>query len=145
VSRVRAWLHRLNIRIGLRGSVLLFFGELDLVYAYVLAFPSERTASTPIYQYFGSLAPLPAWGLLWATVGLICIYHAFHRYDRFGFVAAIAIKVLWGLLSLLGVWFADVSISSVAIWLSLAGLVWRLSGVTEPITELTHGSSPDES
>lgn len=125
-------LRGLEQRIGFRGSVLLFFAELDFVYGYVLAFPAPETAASPTYRYFSSLLPLRAWALLWVGVGVICFYHALHRYDRFGFVAAIALKILWGSLALIGVWYADVSISTVAIWLSLAGMIWRISAWPEP-------------
>jgi len=130
------WLVGIERRVGFRGSVLLFLGELDLVYGWTLAFPSAASAVSPLNRYFCTMLPLRAWAVLWAGVGLICIYHAFHRYDRFGFIAAIAIKVLWGSLALIGVWYSDVSIASPAIWLSLAGLVWRVSGWAEPLSTI---------
>lgn len=119
--------------VGRRGDCLLFFGGLDLVYAWAMwtARPlAIETNST--YQWVSALAPLRSWAVLWACVGVICIWHAFRHYDRFGFVAAIGIKMAWGLTCLIGWSLDDVSLGSVAIWLGLAGLVWRISGWAEP-------------
>jgi hypothetical protein len=131
-ARARAVGRRVAHRVGLRGGALLFFAELDLLYGYGLAFPSPLSAASGTNRYFASLLPLRAWSVLWFGVALICLYHAFHRYDRPAFIAAIGIKMLWGTFSLIGVIYADVPIGSMAIWLSLAGLVWILSKVREP-------------
>ncbi len=110
----------------------MFFAGLDLVYGYSLANPTAGTLTSPTNRFFASVLPLPAWACVWITVGLICLWHAFHRYDRFGFSAAVLIKMLWGILALVGVITAGVSPSVPAIWLALAGLVWVLSGWREP-------------
>jgi hypothetical protein len=62
----------------------------------------------------------------------VCLFHALHWYDRYGFIAAIGIKVVWAILSFAGWLMADVTLGSVAIWLGLAGLVWIISGWPEP-------------
>lgn len=125
-----AWA-RVRHRIGRRGAALLFFAGLDLIYGYALAFPTPGQDS-PTNRYFTAIMPPVALGSIWATVGVICLYHAFQRHDRFGFNAAIMLKMMWGGLALLGVWSAHVPIASPAIWLSLAGLVGILAGWREP-------------
>lgn len=126
------WLRSVRHRVGRRGAALLFFAELDLVYGLVLAFPSGASASSATNRYFATVGPLDVWAVLWIFVGLVCLWCAFQRYDRYGYNAAILLYVLWGGLALLGVWFFDVPPTAPAIWLSLAGLVWVLSGWREP-------------
>ena len=119
-------------RIGRRGAFLLFLTELDIFYACLLAWPTPATVGNATNRWFVTLLPLDAWAAIWAAVGAVCLVFAFSRYDRPAFGAAILIKALWTGLSLLGVWFADVPISTPAIFLSLAGAVWVISGWREP-------------
>lgn len=131
MSRLRDITHR---QVGRRGASLLFFGTLDLVYAWAMYTNDPAAAVTnSTYRWIDTIAPLDVWAVVWAVVGLVCLYHAFHHYDRFGFIAAIGIKVVWGLLCLAGVAYGEVSVGSVGIWLGLAGLVWIISGWREPI------------
>jgi hypothetical protein len=126
------WSRVTHRRLGRRGECLMFFGVLDLVYAWSMFFATPTVLmGNSTYRWVGSIAPLQAWAMLWALVGLICIYHAFQQFDRFGFIAAIGIKVVWGVLSLGGWLVDDVSLGAVGIWLGLAGLVWRISGWRE--------------
>jgi hypothetical protein len=118
-------------KVGRRGAALLFFAELDLIYGFFLAFPSPDAARSPTNLYFASLASLDLWAIPWVFVGLMCLFFAFQRYDRMAYASAIAIKVLWGGLAIIGIGFADVPVSAGAIWISLAGLVWVLSGWRE--------------
>lgn len=117
--------------VGRRGAFLLFLAEVDLFYAYALAFPTRTSAANATNQWFATMLPLDAWACLWFAVGLICLFYAFQRHDRLGYIAAIFIKVVWTGLSLIGMWFADVAVSGPAIWLSLAGAVWVISGWRE--------------
>jgi hypothetical protein len=127
-------LRRAGAGVGRRGGSLLLFGVLDLIYAWLMysATPA-RVAGSPVYRWFAEVFPgLGGWATLWAAVGVICIYHAFHHYDRFGFVAAIGIKVVWALLSLAGWIMSDLSAVWAPIWFGLAGLVWIIAGWPEP-------------
>lgn len=129
------WTAQVHERLGHRGECLLFFGGLDLVYAWSMLTSDPNMNAT--YRWFNSIGPgLDAWAALWAFVGVTCIYHAFHRYDRFGFAAAIGIKMIWGLFSAIGT-TAGITFGSVGIWLGLAGLVWRISGWAETMAERT--------
>lgn len=119
-------------RVGRRGAWLLFLTELDLFYACLLAWPTPATSGTATPRWFATMLPLDAWAAMWAAVGLICLVYAFTRYDRPAYMAAILIKVIWTGLAVLGVWFADVPASTPAIFLSLAGAVWLISGWREP-------------
>lgn len=115
-------------RVGHRGVSLLSFGALSLLYGFgALAFPSSEVTASATSRYFATLLPLRAWAVLWVVTGVVCVYHAFQRYDRFGYIAAVGMFMLWGLLTALGVWFADVPATGVAIWLVLAGKVWAES------------------
>lgn len=129
-----AWWHRLRRRVGRRGSALLFFGVLDLVYAWGLAWPDPQSRATPSLMFVNTVLPLAAWAVLWGFVGLACVYHAFHRYDAFGFRCAIGIKMIWGGVSFIGWALAGVPRGYVtaAIWYGLAGLVWIIAGWREP-------------
>jgi hypothetical protein len=120
--------------IGRRGRSLLFFAGLDLIYAVSLARPDPTSRDGALLTFLSSLAPLWAWALLWGVTGLICLWHAFRRCDRWGFVAAITLKVLWGG-TCLGGWLiggVERGYVSGAIWLAAAGFVWVISGWPEP-------------
>lgn len=129
-TRAGRWLHA---HLGRRGECLVFFGSLDLVYAWSMFTADSRLIqSNATFHWVSGIAPMSAWAVLWTVVGAICLYHAFQQYDRFGFIAAVGIKVVWGLISLGGCATDNVSVGSVGIWLGLAGLVWRISGWREP-------------
>ena len=119
-------------RIGRRGAALLFFALLDAVYCYSLL-----TAPRPLssfYAWMDSIAPLVVWAACWGGVGLVCLWFAFCRYDTPAFVAAVALKVAWGLLSLLGqiVGAADRGYLSAVIWLAFAWFVSLIAGGIPP-------------
>jgi hypothetical protein len=120
--------------IGRRGRALLFFSGLDLVYAVSLINPDRTSATSLQLVWLATLVPLWAWAGLWAAAGLICGWYAFQRSDRWGFTAAIVIKVLWGGASI-GGWLVggvDRGYVSGAIWLTFAAFVWTISGWPEP-------------
>lgn len=119
--------------VGKRGRVLLFFGALDLIYAVSLASPDETTRHAPMFVWLAEVAPLWAWSVMWAGVGVACLVHAFFRRDQVGYAAAIGLKIGWGLLSLGGWLFGGVDRGyvSAVIWLGLAWMVWVISGWPE--------------
>lgn len=114
--------------IGRRGRVLLFFGALDLVYAFSLSAPDAETRRSSFFVWLASIAPLWVWAIAWAGVGVVCVWQAFCRRDRAGYAAATCLYVFWGLACLGGWLFGGVDrgyVSSV-IWLGLAYLIARV-------------------
>jgi hypothetical protein len=123
-------LHTTRQRIGRRGCALLFFALLDVVYATSLL----SAPTTGPYRFLADILPLPAWAGLWAAVGLLCGVQAFMRSDRAAFAAASLIKVVWGIIQLLGWAIADLERGyvSAVIWLALAAFVHVIAGWPEP-------------
>lgn len=110
---------------------MLFFAELDLVYAWTLATSTPVNANTALNRHFADMMPLRWWAVLWAVIGVGCLVEAFLPVDKYGYEASWLLYSLWGGLAAVGALFADVPPSAPAIWLSLAGLVWRLSKWTD--------------
>jgi hypothetical protein len=121
-------------RIGRRGTALLFFAFLDLVFAFSLFRPLPDAQRNTGTVFINHLAPLWLWGLLWLAAGLLCLIYAFRSEDRVAFAAAIAIKVLWGLVYALGGILVHIERAwlAAAIWLSMAGWVYIISTWPEP-------------
>lgn len=121
-------------RLGKRGRVLAFFGALDLIYAASLAQPDNLTRSAPMFRWLIEIAPLWTWSAAWGVVGAVCLWQAFCRRDRIGFSAAIAIKIVWGLVCLSAWLFGGVDRGyvSAAVWLGLAYFVGNIAGWPEP-------------
>jgi hypothetical protein len=121
-------------RIGRRGAALLFFFWLDIIYCYgLLAAPRPLV---PFYAWMDQLLPLTAWAACWGLVGLVCLVYAFKTYDTPAFMAAVALKVGWGLLSFFG-WLngiVDRGYVSAAIWLAFAAFVFLIAGGIPPAT-----------
>lgn len=113
--------------------MLLFFGALDVVYAFSLAVPDEATRRTAFFVWLASIAPLWVWAIGWGGVGVVCLWQAFCHSDRAGYAAAVCLKVFWGLVSL-GAWLfggVERGYVSAAIWLGLAYLVLVISAWPE--------------
>lgn len=119
-------------RIGRRGAALLFFALLDSVWCYgLLTLPRPPTE---VYAWMAQILPLWGWAACWAAVGAICLVFAPLRYDTPAFVAAISIKIAWGLLSLFG-WLSGVverGYVSAVIWLAFAAFVFLVAGGIPP-------------
>ncbi len=126
-------------RIGKRGTALLFFALLDVIYAISLANPPAEQRRTASLLYIESLAPLEAWAFLWLAVGLVLAVGAFCRRDRWAFASAMFLKVLWGTTHLVGWAFYGVERGYVSaiIWLTFAVFVYVISTWPEP-PELLH-------
>ncbi len=124
----------LQTRVGRRGTSLLFFALLDIVYAVSLAVPPAEVRRTASLLYVGTVAPLWFWALLWAATGLICLAGAFIRHDRWAFTAAMGLKTLWGMVFLMGWLFFGLERGyvSTVVWCAFAGFVYVISTWPEP-------------
>jgi len=123
---------RLLRRPGRRGEALLFFALVDVLYALRLLYPPEPLGET--FTWPQSLMPLWAWAICWGGVGLICLVFAFLDADTPAFIAAVMLKIGWGIVSLLG-WLSgelDGGYAQAAIWLGAAWLVFRVAGGIPP-------------
>lgn len=119
-------------RVGRRGAALLFFTLLDLIYCWgLLDIPRPLT---PLYAWMNHVLPLDAWAFCWGAVGLVCLFFAFRLYDTPAFMAAVGLKVAWGLLALFG-WLAgaiDRGYISAVVWLGFAAFVFLIAGGIPP-------------
>lgn len=125
----------LRDRIGRRGAALLAFAFIDAVIGWSLLDHQgqAQTKAIPTYAAIRALMPLAAWGWLWLAVGAVCAASAFMRSDRFGFAAAIGVKVVWAGGFLVAWWPMHVPRAwlAAATWLVFAALVLVISGWRE--------------
>lgn len=121
-------------RVGRRGSALLFFTTLDVIYGMSLLAPTSSVTTTSGYRWLASVFPLQVWGGIWLLVGVLCLVGAFVHEDSVAWVAAMSIKVMWGALWFLGWAIAGVERGwvSATVWLAMAALVALLAGWPEP-------------
>lgn len=128
-----AW-RRLRTRIGRRGSALLFFALVDLVFAASLAGAPPSTSQSGGYAFLSTILPLQVWAIPWAAVGSMCLIHAPMHEDRPAFIAASGLKVGWGVLYLAGWMVGEIprGYVSAVVWLAFAGFVAVISGWPEP-------------
>ncbi|WP_431897939.1 hypothetical protein [Nonomuraea sp. bgisy101] len=135
MTRAIRWWQSLRARIGHRGSALLFFGLLDLVFAGSLIAPPLETRSSASYAFLATILPLPVWAVAWGSVGLLCAVQAFMVADRAAFVAASWLKVGWGGIYLAGWLLGEIPRGYVAaaIWLAFAGFVAVIASWPEPL------------
>lgn len=127
-------------RVGRRGIALLFFAFLDLVYSVSLFVPPAEAAKSSSLRFVASILPLPVWGTLWATAGLVCLVHAFRIDDKIGFAFAISIKVLWAAVFVIAMVTGAIERAYVgaAIWLAMAGWIAVISTWPEPPIMVPH-------
>lgn len=120
---------RLWERLGRRGSALLFFSMLDVIYAFSLANPPAEQRQSASMRWTADVAPLWLWATVWGVVGLICFVQAWMDNDRVAFAAAIAVKVVWGGLFIAGAIAVGLERAYVgaAVWLALAAFVAIIS------------------
>jgi hypothetical protein len=96
---ITRWLRSLVVRVGRRGSYLLFLALLDLVYGWSLI-----SIANPLLNHIDlGLSPL-TWGIMWAVTGLVCLIEAFATLDRLAFTMAVLLKFLWGTTMILSWW-----------------------------------------
>jgi hypothetical protein len=120
------------VHVGRRGAALLFFTLLDLVYAFALL--TAPRPLTPFYAWMNQVMPLTIWAACWAAVGLICLGYAFVQRDTAAFMAAVGLKVGWGLPALFGWIHGSVPLGyiSAVIWLAFAAFVYLIAGGIPP-------------
>ncbi|MDH2425794.1 hypothetical protein [Sphaerisporangium sp. TRM90804] len=130
-------LHRLNLRVGFRGTILLFLALLDLAGAYRLLRPDPDVLRTPTNVYLASILPLHVWAVPWGLAGLLCLVQAFTRRDRMAFGAAVGLKLGWAVITMCGGLAGVIPQAywGAVIWLAVAGVVMRISGWPEPAEE----------
>lgn len=119
---------RLLVRIGRRGAALLFFALLDAVYGYALLTAPQPLS--PLYAWAESVMPLTLWAAYWWAVGAVCFAFAFAVSDTAAFMAAIALKVVWGGTAFFG-WVAGAAplgYLSAVIWFAFAAFVYLIAG-----------------
>lgn len=122
-------------RVGHRGAALLFFALLDGVYAFSLLQPPAGGQLNASLAFMQNIAPFPVWGALWASAGVVCLASTFLVNDRWGFAAAMLIKVLWGVLYVYGALVGvDRAYLGAVVWLCLAGWVGVIASWPEPPT-----------
>lgn len=127
-------INSLWLRLGFRGSALLFFACLDATFSFSYFKPPPEARLSAGLRFVDSIAPLWFWGTLWGLVGLICLIYAFRVRDKVAFSAAIAIKILWAGMYVAG-WFAvhlERAYVSAGLWLCIAGFVGVISAWPEP-------------
>lgn len=123
---------RLASRIGRRGAALLFFTLLDFVYCFYLL-TGPRPLS-PLNAWMDAVMPITVWAACWGSVGTACLVYAFRTYDTPAFMAAVALKVAWGLNALLG-WISGlvpIGYLPAVIWLAFAAFVYLIAGGIPP-------------
>jgi hypothetical protein len=126
-------LRALRTRIGRRGASLLFLALLDVVYGAGLAYIQDLGRVAATYRFIADVAPLEVWAAAWFLVAAICLVQAFAIRDQLAFGAAVALKVTWGGVTLLGWLLHNVprGYVSATIWLAFAGWLFIISGWTE--------------
>lgn len=120
-----------TFRVGRRGLVLLILGAFDLVYGWsLMSLPVPSSSSAAWREHY---APGWVWGGAWLLAGVVILGSAPLVRDIAGYVAGIAIKVLWGLQTIWSWAFGGVDRGWISglVWLAFAGLVWVIAGWRE--------------
>jgi hypothetical protein len=121
-------LSRLASRIGRRGAALLFFTILDTIWCIGLI--TVPRPLVPYYAWMAEIMPLGVWAACWGAVAAVCLWYAFRTYDTPAFMAAVGLKVGWGLFAGYG-WIVgqvDRGYLSAVIWLLFAAFVFLIAG-----------------
>lgn len=118
---------QLIARIGRRGCALLFFTLLDFVICYSLL--TAPRPLVPFYAWMAQIMPIDVWAACWGIVGAVCLIFAFRLYDTPAFMAAVGLKIVWGMLAFFG-WLAGVDRGYVTavVWLGFAAFVFLIAG-----------------
>jgi hypothetical protein len=132
------WAELLQLRPWQRHSlVLAVAGFVHLVISTVYIAVPRSPASEASMVFAVSIAPIPAWGLLFWVVGLLGL--ASTRWPpsskTWGYTALSALGAFWGSQYLAGVLFLDApaqALSGSFIWLLVAFLWWAIAGLMNP-------------
>jgi hypothetical protein len=119
-------------RLGRRGTALLFFTLVDIIYGFGLL--TAPRPLVPFYAWMNDIMPLLLWAYVWWLVAAICLIYAFRIHDTAAFMSAVALKVAWGMTALFG-WMAgaiDRGYLSAVIWLAFAAFVFLIAGGIPP-------------
>lgn len=131
----KRWYFSIKARLGRRGSGLLFFAFVDLMYSYFLFTAPPQLRQAPSYIFLASILPLWGWALAWAIPGLTCIFCAFRKKDVIAFTATMAIKITWTSVYLAGAVLGEIQFGYITatFWFSMAMLVRLISGWPEEV------------
>jgi hypothetical protein len=128
-------------RFGLRGLFLLNIAWFDLFYGVTLAFGTPEQIRNPRFEVITGLVPgldeqahLWLWAGAWWLVAVLALVYAFRDNDDPAYGAALAIKVVWASLTLIGFLEGQApdGISFVGVWMAFAVAVGLFSRVSEP-------------
>lgn len=122
-------------RLGYRGAFLLFLAIIDFVYGWFLINPAPEQVKTSQFAWRDGIMPTEAWGVIWVTVGVAVLISAFMRQDRIGYALAIALKIGWAFVALVGglTGHTQGAWTTVVIWGGFAALTILESGRAEPV------------
>ena len=132
-------------RVGRRGVFLLLIAGFDLVYGWTrMIHPDSTFKSGQQYKLLAQVFPLPSveasmtvWGMLWWFVAVTAAVSAFLPNDRWGYGAAIGIKISW----LFGNGYAwsnglDGGGGSVAVWTFVLAVTMLIATWPESVPEV---------
>lgn len=133
--RVRTLRVLSSSRLGYRGAILLCFALVDFVYSWFLINPTPEQRHTSDFVWRSTVMPAAAWGAIWVVAGLTLLATAFMRQDRIGYAVAIALKVAWAFVAVVGGINGHVQGAgrTVAIWGVFALIAIIESGRPEPV------------
>jgi hypothetical protein len=123
----------------------LFIAAFDVVYGWTrMIHPEPEVVHGEQYRLLSQIFPVdsPAasmtiWGMLWWFTAVVCAINAFRASDRWGYGAAIGIKVSW-LIGNAWAWAngLDGGGGVIALWVFVLAIVIRIARVPEPVPAL---------
>lgn len=107
--------------VGRRGAYLFSKGTLYVLYGVGLAVASVHQVAPGYYSVLRRIAPLGAWGLVWALVGLVAIVSAVvpvaAHLRHAAFAGLMSMATLWAVGILLVYLFPGFSVSGAHPWI----------------------------
>lgn len=147
-------IHRIIRRIGRRGYFLLTLCAVDILVGWNFLYPDSESRAlqnarmAEIIPLDSSSASQAVWAVLWWITAGFCLVNAFRREDRWGFGAAVALKVLWSATYVFSAieYSQSTGYVGAAIWVWIATLVLAVSTWPEDrptLRELMISTDPD--